>query len=141
MTKKPFFRAFDGCWYAYRQAGTKRQQIKLKDRDGKPIRGEDRADDAYQAFYRFTAADPATVPEPESLTVARLCDLFLSAVCPYEGTPPAKPPKARDIQPPLKPNQPCEVRTYCWYRSYLQPFCESYGRLQALAIKPIHVSR
>jgi len=25
VNKKPFFRAFDGCWYAYRQVGTKRR--------------------------------------------------------------------------------------------------------------------
>ena len=118
MNKKPFFRAFDGCWYAYRQVGTKRQQVKLKDREGHPLRGREREEDAYQAFYRFMADDPAHVPEPESLTVAKLCDLFLDHSKLHNGQ-----------------------RTFDWYRSYLQSFCEGYGRLNALQVKPIHVSR
>jgi integrase len=141
MNKKPFFRTFDGCWYAYRRVGAKRKQIKLKDREGHPIRGREREEDAFRAFCRFVASDPAHVPEPESLTVARVFDLFLSTVCPYEGSPPEKQPKAKDPRPPLKPNPPCEVRTYWWYRSYLQSFCDDYGRLPALKVKPLHVSR
>jgi integrase len=141
MQKKPFFRAFDGCWYAYVQRGTKRKQAKLKDKAGEPIRGREREEDAFKAFCRLIADDPAHVPEPSALTVAKLCDEFLTSVCPYEGNPPEKPPKAKDPQPPLKSNPPCELRTYWWYRSYLQSFCDTYGHLQALKVKPIHVSR
>ena len=37
MNKKPFFRTLDGCWYAYRQVGTKRKQVKLKDKAGEAV--------------------------------------------------------------------------------------------------------
>jgi hypothetical protein len=118
VNRKPFFRRFDGCWYAYRQSGTKRHQVKLRDRDGEPIRGREREEDAYKAFYRFMADDPAHVPEPSALTVAKLCDLFL--------------------EHSQRHNDP---RTYEWYKSYLQSFCDSYSSLNALKVKPIHLSR
>jgi integrase len=118
MQKKPFFRSFDGCWYAYRQVGTKRKQVKLLDKEGLPIRGLDREEDAFKAFCRFMSDDPAHVPEPSSLTVAKLCDLFLDHS--------------------LRHN---DARTYDWYKSYLQSFCDTFGNMQALKVKPIHVSR
>jgi len=118
MQKKPFYRSFDGCWYAYRQVGTKRKQVKLTDTDGKPIRGQDREADAFQAFFRFMADDPAHVPEAAALTVAKLCDLFLDHSQRHN-----------------------DARTYDWYKSYLQSFCDTFGTMPALKVKPIHVSR
>lgn len=118
MNKKPFYRTSDGCWYAYKQVGSKRRQVKLKDKDNRPIRGQDREQDAFQAFFRFMTSDPAHVPEASALTVAKLCDLFLDHSQRHN-----------------------DDRTYQWYKSYLQSFCDDYGHLQALKVKPIHVSR
>ena len=36
MTGKPFFRAFDGCWYAQIRVGGLRKQVKLFDRAANP---------------------------------------------------------------------------------------------------------
>jgi hypothetical protein len=58
MTKKPFHRAFDDCWYAQLRVGGKRKQVKLRDQNGDPIRGVERKDDAYQAFFLLMAKDP-----------------------------------------------------------------------------------
>jgi integrase len=38
----------------------------------------------------------------------------------------------------LKPTASHDVRTYWWYRKYLQNFCDIYGDLAALAVKPYH---
>lgn len=141
MTRKPFFREFDGCWYAQVRVAGKRKQVKLLDPLRNPIRGRENEEAAWKAFHRLMAADPATLPEPSALKVAQVCDLFLSAICPYLGEPPAKQPKPADEQPPLKPNPAHDVRTYWWYRKYLQSFCDLFGSLGALDIKPLHVSR
>src|SRR5262245_9147410 len=41
MTKKPFFRSFDGCWYVQTRVGQQRRQVKLLDEKGDPVRGQD----------------------------------------------------------------------------------------------------
>jgi len=50
MTKKPFFRAFDGCWYAQTRLGGKRKQVKLLDTSSDPIRGRENEEAALRAF-------------------------------------------------------------------------------------------
>ena len=92
------------------------------------------------AFYALMAGGPAAIPPAEDLKVANVCDLFLAAVCPYEGKPPKKQPKAAEPQPPLKPTATHDVRTYWWYRKYLQSFCDLLGGLPALDVKPLHVT-
>ena len=67
MTKKPFFRAFDGWWYAQLRVGGKRVQKKL-------VRGEENEAEAYRLFYKLMAQDPASLPEPTNLKVAHICD-------------------------------------------------------------------
>ena len=109
MTRKPFFRAFDRCWYAQIRVGAKRKQVKLKDARGEPIRGKDNLEEAFRAFYRIMAADPSELPPAAALHVANVCDLFLSHA--------------------EKHNQP---RTFAWYKKYLQSFCESCGRVGSL---------
>jgi hypothetical protein len=116
VTKKPFFRTFDGCWYAQTRVGKKRKQVKLLDPLGEPIRGREREEDAYRAFHRLMAQDPANVPEASRLAVAHVCDLFLSHA--------------------EKHNDP---KTFTWYKKFLQSFCELWGELPALAVKPVHV--
>jgi integrase len=141
VTKKPFFREFDGCWYAQLRLGTKRRQVKLRDEHREPIRGRENEEAAWKAFHRLMAEDPTTVPEPSALKVAQVCDLFLGAICPYADEPPTKQPKPHEIQPPLKPNAAYDERTYWWYRKYLQSFCDLFGSIGALSVKPFHVSR
>jgi integrase len=111
MTKKPFFREFDGWWYAQVRAGGKRKQVKL-------VKGRENEAQAWKQFHRLMAQDPSLLPEPSSLKVASVCDLFL---CHAE-----------------KHNEP---RTFEWYKKYLQSFCESFGSLGALDVKPLHVTR
>jgi hypothetical protein len=81
ITRKPFFRAFDGCWYVQFRLGGKRKQVKLLDES------RDKEAEAYQAFFRLMAQDPNQLPEPSSLKVSHACDLFLTAICPYAGNP------------------------------------------------------
>lgn len=118
MTRKPFFRAFDGCWYAQTRVGPKRKQVKLLDKDGDPVRGRENEAEAYQAFHRLMALDPAALPEASRLKVAQVCDLFLTHS--------------------ERHNEP---RTFEWYKKYLQSFCDLYGALAALDVKPFHVTR
>jgi integrase len=118
VTRKPFFRAFDGCWYAQTREGGKRKQKKLLDRKGEPIRGREREAEAWKAFHREMAQDPANVPDASRLAVAHVCDLFLSHAEKHN-----------------------DARTFAWYRKFLQSFCELWGGLPALAVLPTHVSR
>ncbi len=111
MTKKPFFRAFDGWWYAQIRVGSKRVQKKL-------VKGRENEAQAWKEFHRLMAQDPSALPEPTSLKVAHVCDLFLSHS--------------------ERHNEP---RTYEWYRKFLQSFCDQWGSLGALDVKPLHVTR
>jgi hypothetical protein len=65
--------------------------------------------------------------------------LFLSHVCRYVQAP-KKQPKASEPQPSLKPNTTHDVRTYWWYRRFVQSFCDLYGGLLALDVKPLHLT-
>lgn len=142
MTKKPFFREFDQCWYAQlRLPGGKRKQVKLLDQNRDSIRGRENEQAAFQAFFRLMSKEAAAIPEPDALKVCQVCDLFLVAINPYAGEAPQTQPKKNDEQPPLKPSASHDVRTYWWYRKYLQSFCDFFGTLGALAVKPFHVSR
>lgn len=69
MPRKPYFRAFDGWWYAQLRVGKKRKQIKL-------VKGRDKEQEAYRAFCRLLA-EGGQVPEPSHFLVASVCDLFL----------------------------------------------------------------
>lgn len=118
MTRKPFFRSFDGCWYAQTRVGGKRKQVKLLDQDGDPVRGRDREADAWKAFHRLMAQDPTQLPEPSALKVAQICDLFLTHAEAHN-----------------------EAKTFGWYKKFLQDFCDFFGTIGALAVKPFHVSK
>jgi integrase len=111
MSRKPFFRSFDGWWYAQIRVGTKRKQVKL-------VKGKENEQEAYRAFCRLLADHEGEAPKAEALTVASVCDLFLD----YS-------------QKQHKPE------TYQLYRYYLQDFCDTHGRRMAVELKPFHVSR
>ncbi len=118
MTRKPFFRSFDGCWYVQGRLEGKRKQIKLLDPSGEPIRGAEKQADAYQAFHKLMVQDPTKAPEPTSLRAADICDLFLEYSAKHNS---------------------CE--TFRWYQKYLQSFSNLFGSVPALDVKPYHVSR
>lgn len=111
MTRKPFFRAFDGWWYAQIRAGGRRRQVKL-------VKGKENEEQAWKAFHRLLASDPSTLPAPTALKVAHVCDLFLTH-------------SERHHDP----------ATFGWYRKYLQSFCDTCGAVGALDVRPYHVSR
>ena len=111
MARKPYFRAFDGWWYAQVRVGAKRKQIKL-------IKGKENEQEAYRAFCRVIADHEGEAPKPQATTVAAVCDLFLDHS--------------------EKHNKP---DTFQLYRYYLQDFCETHGRRMAVELKPFHLTR
>lgn len=89
MPRKPFFREFDGWWYAQVKVGTKRKQVKL-------AKGRDNEQEAYRTFCHLMAEDPAAAPASAAVLVAIVCDLFLE----YS-------------------HRHHEAETYEWYRYFL----------------------
>jgi integrase len=117
VTKKPFFRAFDGCWYAQtRTPGGKRHQVKLRDRDDEPVRGRENEQAAWDAFHRLMAGD--AIAPPERITVAQVCDAFLEWSANNN-----------------------DAQTYGFYKNFLQRFCDAHGTLRAGLLKPYHVTK
>jgi integrase len=64
------------------------------------------------------ASDPANLPKPDAILTVQVLDLFLDHSERHNERP-----------------------TFLWYRHFLQSFSGMYGRLPALELKPIHVSR
>jgi integrase len=110
MTKKPFFRAFDGWWYAQLRIGGKRVQRKL-------VKGKENEEQAWRELHRLLAQDPAHQPDQARLKVANICDLFL-----------------------LHSEKQNESKTFRWYQKFLQSFCEACGTIGALDVKPFNVT-
>jgi integrase len=111
MPKKPFFRKFDGWWYAQIAVGNKRKQVKL-------VKGKDNEREAYRAFCRLMTDEGQMQPDGANQSVANICDLFLDA-------------SQRQHKP----------ETFAQNRYYLQDFCERHGRLMACELKQFHVVR
>jgi hypothetical protein len=70
------------------------------------------------AFYKRMATDPTSLPKPEQILTAQVCDLFLD-----------------------HSEQHNEQATYLWYKHFLQSFTNRYGRIPARELKSIHVTR
>ena len=111
MARKPYFRTFDGWWYAQLRVGAKRKQIKL-------VKGKENEQEAYRAFCRLIADQEGEVPKPQAMTVAALCDLFLD----YS-------------------ERNNKSDTYQMYRHFLQDFCDTHGRRMPFDLKPFHIHR
>ena len=111
MARKPYFRTFDGWWYAQLRVGTKRKQIKL-------VKGKENEQEAYPPFCRLLAEHEGEAPQPQARTVAVLCDLFLD-----------------------HSQQHHDPETYKLYKHFLQDFCDLHGRRMPHELKPFHVSR
>lgn len=95
----------------YVQIGKK--QIRL-------ARGKDNEAEAYRCYFAVMAEEPTgEMPPPLSQPiVAVLCDMFLEWS--------------------QKNNAP---RSYEWYRSFLQDFCQHCGKTPVSDLKPYHVTR
>jgi integrase len=72
---------------------------------------------AQRAYFRLMAEGGDALPPPTRLAAAHVCDLFLDWSKKHNGG-----------------------RTYEWYRSYLQSFCEAFGAVHAAELKPFHVT-
>ncbi|HEX3150236.1 MAG TPA: site-specific integrase [Gemmataceae bacterium] len=110
MARRPFFRSFDGWWYAHVGTGPSRKKVKL-------ARGKDNEQDAYRVFCRLMADTGLAAPTPTTLTVAYLCDRFL------------------DVNKP----QVAEA-TFAQYKHFLQRFCDLHGSRLAAEVRPFHVT-
>jgi len=132
LPEGPWYRASRDAWYV--EVGGK--QVKL-------VKGKANKKAAVEVFHRLMALDPSGLPKTHEITVVHVCDLFLNSVCPYAGDPPKTQPKASDPQPPLKPNASHDVRTYWWYKSFLDSFCNHnrVGVVPAAQAKVFHVTQ
>jgi integrase len=80
--------------------------------------GKDR-EQAFKKYQQLMLHERGRLSAPDSpLTVAAVADLFLDWC--------------------QRHNEP---RTYEWYKDFLQDFCDRYGSVQALEVKPYHVTR
>lgn len=111
MPLKPYFRAFDGWWYAQVRTGSKRRQVKL-------VKGKQNEQEAYRAFCRLMADEGKMPLVNHQQSVAVVCDLFLD--------------HSQKVH---------TAETYDWHRRFLQDFCHQYGTVAVPDLKPFHVQR
>jgi len=115
---RPWFLAKTDGWYVTQGTG----QILLgKHPAGAPkpkrIKGGWNAPQVIlDAFHAFMAK--GKLPEPDRLSVAQVCDLFLEHAQKHN-----------------------DARTFAWYDAYLQGFCRAYPTLKAADLKPFHVTK
>jgi integrase len=114
--RKPFFRKFDGWWYAQLRVGSTRKQVKL-------VKGRENEARAYELFNEMAAKEPQEVVESATLTVFDAFKLFITW--------------SRKEQKPA---------TAELARHFLQSFSDheyerkACGCLKVAALKPLHVT-
>jgi integrase len=145
--RQPWFRTSKAAWYVELDG---RQRLLGKHPEGAPPPKKSPRTGIWNAPREIQAAfrklmdaherQEALKTDPRRVLAREVCDRFLSVVCPYLDEPPAKQPKASDPQPPLRPNPTHDVRTYWWYRKYLQSFCDLHGNVRASELKPLHLT-
>jgi len=115
--QSPWFRSDRNAWFVELRG----KQVPLGKHEGPPPKKGKKGwcppPEITAAFYRLMANQGGKIPEPDALQVASVCDLFLR----YSE----------------KHNEP---QTFSWYKKYLQSFCDLFGSLSALDVKPFHVS-
>lgn len=74
--------------------------------------------EAFDTYYKLMAHRPEYLPQADEMLVAVICDLYLEHSKSHH-----------------------ERSTYQNHKSYLQPFCEEYGRSCAKDLKPFHVTK
>jgi integrase len=115
----PWYRAPRDTWYVEIN-GTQHSLGRQPEAASPPVRGKrgwNPPAEIMQAFHRLMADGPK-LPTADKITTAKCCDLFLDWSKRHN-----------------------EERTYRWYRWYLQPFCDLYGGVPALDLKPFHVTQ
>jgi hypothetical protein len=114
--RKPYFREFDGWWYAQVRVGTKRKQVKL-------VKGRDQERRAYELFNELKAKEPDEIVEASNLTVFEAVKLF------RDWSHKAQKPATSELA-----------------RHFLQGFVDHLylkkpcGKLRLSALKPLHVT-
>jgi integrase len=113
---KPYFRNYDGWWYAQVRVGARRKQVKL-------VKGRDNEQRAYELFNEMKAKEPEEVVEMASLRVFDAFKLFT------DWSRKAQEPATTELA-----------------RHFLQSFVEHVylakqcGKLKVSALKPLHVT-
>jgi hypothetical protein len=102
-------------WY---RASKDAWYVEFNGRQVRLAKGRDNEKAAREAFYKLMANGSGKLPDADTLRVATICDLFLD-----------------HSQKHHVPD------TYHWYQDYLQDFCDLYGTLLVLDLKPLHVSK
>lgn len=117
---RPWYRASKDKWFV--EIGGKQEPLGRHPEGAAPPKkgkhGWNAPPEIMQAFHRLMAADPANLPRPTEIKVCQVLDLFLEW-----------------SQKHHKPG------TYDWYLHFLQNFCDLFGALPALELKPLHVTR
>jgi integrase/recombinase XerD len=117
---KPWFRASKQAWYVEHHG----RQVRLGEH---PVAAPaprktqgvwNTPKSILDAFYKLMASDPADLPKPDRITVAVVCDAFLSYSEHHN-----------------------DRATYDNYKHFLQSLCDLYGSLLARDLKPIHITR
>jgi integrase len=114
--RKPYFRRFDGWWYAQVRVGGRRKQLKL-------VKGREHEARAYELFNELKAKEPEQIVETAALTVFEVCKLF------RQWSAKAQKPATAELA-----------------RHFLQSFIDHpyqgkpCGRLKVSALKPLHVT-
>jgi integrase len=117
---KPWYRTSKSAWYVQHNG----QQARLGEHpEGaappkKTKSGWNVPPAILDAFYKLMASDPSSVPDAKELITAQVCDLFLD-----------------------HSERHNERATYLCYKHFLQSFCALHGRIKAVELKPIHVTR
>ena len=108
LPEGPWYRASRDAWY-----------VKIDARQVKLARGKANKKAALETFHRLMALGPAGLPKKQEITIAHVCDLFLTFSRSHH-----------------------DERTCAWYSSFLNPYfyCEGIGTLPAAEAKPYHVT-
>ncbi len=106
MPEKPFFRKFDGWWYAQLRQGRKRFQKKL-------VKGKENREEAYRLFNKMMEEGQDALPAPTKLRVTDILRAFLKYSAEHN-----------------------DARTFEWYKAFLVNFDDLYGSLKPHQVTP-----
>jgi hypothetical protein len=117
---KPWFRTSKNAWYV--QLGDQQTRLGPRLPDDPPPKKDKNGwvvpNRITTAWHQLMAVQTKILPKSDVITVATVCDLFL--------------------QHAERHNDAVMFR---WYNRYLQDFCEQYGTLAVVDLKPFHVTR
>jgi hypothetical protein len=116
---KPWYRSQTDSWYV--EIDGRQQNLGKHPENSPPPRkgkhGWNAPPAILTAFHKLMAEGPQ-LPPAAAVLVCQVCDLFLTFSEKHN-----------------------DARTFKWYKAYLQDFCDSYGTMKAVELKPLHVTR